>query len=461
MGKFAATTEALKEISVCDAGITRRSPRSSTYLVYLLEDSEYMRTPVGHQSEETHLSEYLWQQTTLYQQQTLKSRFVQEISNASLNPVDFEAFRTWHIEDASGVKLGKECADYVNHERDVALTMPSIYTIVSMIPCAKENFDPNNHGSDKYETMLNNAAAQGHIDKSQALKVYMNSMIGEVEFFNKAFRTWHVEDASGVKLGIESAAYVYPERNVALTMASICTIVFISQTSVCDAGITKTCPRSATFLVYLLDDSEYMRAPVGYQSEETPFSEYLWQQTTLYQQQSLKSHFVQEISKASLNPVDFEAFRTWHIGDASGVKLGKECADYVNHERNVALTMPSIYTIVSMIPCAKLENFDPNNHGSDKYETMINNAAAQGHIDKSQALKVRCDRHSRPEDTYYEDAFRTWHIEYVSGVKLGKNCADYVNHEHDTALTKPSIVYMMPCATLWPWLRKQIKGRYN
>ncbi|WAR02182.1 hypothetical protein MAR_008740 [Mya arenaria] len=351
MGKFAATTEALKEISVCDAGITRRSPRSSTYLVYLLEDSEYMRTPVGHQSEETHLSEYLWQQTTLYQQQTLKSRFVQEISNASLNPVDFEAFRTWHIEDASGVKLGKECADYVNHERDVALTMPSIYTIVSMIPCAKENFDPNNHGSDKYETMLNNAAAQGHIDKSQALKVYMNSMIGEVEFFNKAFRTWHVEDASGVKLGIESAAYVYPERNVALTMASICTIVF------------------------------------------------------MYYE---------------------EAFRTWHIGDASGVKLGKECADYVNHERNVALTMPSIYTIVSMIPCAK-----------------------------------RCDRHSRPEDTYYEDAFRTWHIEYVSGVKLGKNCADYVNHEHDTALTKPSIVYMMPCATLWPWLRKQIKGRYN
>ncbi|XP_052802120.1 uncharacterized protein LOC128232534 [Mya arenaria] len=245
---------ALGQISVCDAGITRRSPRSSTYLVYLLEDSEYMRTPVGHQSEETHLSEYLWQQTTLYQQQTLKSRFVQEISNASLNPVDFgayliqdnsyvfnaaesvaiaasnatdanlksflearyasykkyyeEAFRTWHIEDASGVKLGKECADYVNHERDVALTMPSIYTIVSMIPCAKlwpwigkqikadtgnfgvytewvrENFDPNNHGSDKYETMLNNAAAQGHIDKSQALKVYMNSMIGEVEFFN-------------------------------------------------------------------------------------------------------------------------------------------------------------------------------------------------------------------------------------------------------------------------------------
>ncbi|XP_052797733.1 uncharacterized protein LOC128229882 isoform X1 [Mya arenaria] len=240
-------------------------------------------------------------------------------------------------------------------------------------------------------------------------------------------------------------------------IAYLMLLALSSQTSVCDAGITKTCPRSATFLVYLLDDSEYMRAPVGYQSEETPFSEYLWQQTTLYQQQSLKSHFVQEISKASLNPVDFgayiiqdnsyvfnaaesvaiaasnatdanlkaflearyvsykkyyeEAFRTWHIGDASGVKLGKECADYVNHERNVALTMPSIYTIVSMIPCAKLwpwigkqikadtgnfgvytewvrENFDPNNHGSDKYETMINNAAAQGHIDKSQALKV-------------------------------------------------------------------------
>ncbi|KAH3720283.1 hypothetical protein DPMN_063180 [Dreissena polymorpha] len=47
-------------------------------------------------------------------------------------------------------------------------------------------------------------------------------------------------------------------------------------------------------------------------------------------------------------------FETWSIANAPGVKSGPALSRYLNHVRNVATTMDSIYVVVALIPCAKL-----------------------------------------------------------------------------------------------------------
>ncbi|XP_052798102.1 uncharacterized protein LOC128230119 [Mya arenaria] len=235
-----------------------RSPRSATHLVHHLDASPFMvaadvTDAIGVQSPEILLSEYLWQQTQQYHNQALQTGFVQGIRNATLNPESFggymlqdsmfcyeasknidlaesnatdpiikqflqkrfqsykdyfqSLFNTWHIVDASGIKLDQACTAYIAHEHDVAMNRNSVYFVVALLPCAKlwpwigqqiaadtgnfgvytkwvqENFSPDSSGVTKYETLINNAEAQGVINRNEALEVYTKSMMGEVNFF--------------------------------------------------------------------------------------------------------------------------------------------------------------------------------------------------------------------------------------------------------------------------------------
>ncbi|WAR02168.1 hypothetical protein MAR_008726 [Mya arenaria] len=210
-----------------------RSPRSATHLVHHLDASPFMvaadvTDAIGVQSPEILLSEYLWQQTQQYHNQALQTGFVQGIRNATLNPESFggymlqdsmfcyeasknidlaesnatdpiikqflqkrfqsykdyfqSLFNTWHIVDASGIKLDQACTAYIAHEHDVAMNRNSgnfgVYT-----KWVQENFSPDSSGVTKYETLINNAEAQGVINRNEALEVYTKSMMGEVNFF--------------------------------------------------------------------------------------------------------------------------------------------------------------------------------------------------------------------------------------------------------------------------------------
>ncbi|KAH3819073.1 uncharacterized protein LOC127831628 [Dreissena polymorpha] len=231
-----------------------RSPRSATHLVHHLEAHHFLKPSViPLKTDVPQLAEYLWAQTTAYQKAALQSGYVQGLKSVALNPEGFggymvqdsvfcfkaqgnidiavtnatdailrkflearsesykayyqSLFDTWHIEDASGIKLGTECTEYVNHEHNVATTMNSIYFVVAMIPCAKlwpwigqqinaiggsfgvydewvkANFNPDSSGVEKYEKLINTAEQDGHIDRKIALDVYTASMKGEAGFF--------------------------------------------------------------------------------------------------------------------------------------------------------------------------------------------------------------------------------------------------------------------------------------
>ncbi|XP_052800069.1 uncharacterized protein LOC128231370 [Mya arenaria] len=153
---------------------------------------------------------------------------------------------TWHIENVSGIKLGQACSAYIAHEHDVAMNYNSVYFVVALIPCAKlwpwigqqiaadtgnfgvytkwvqENFSPDSSGVTKYETLINNAEAQGVINRNEALEIYTKSMIGEVNFFS-SIKTIMVESANG-----SSNKYVSKERQYALTFL-LCIIWLVVQ----------------------------------------------------------------------------------------------------------------------------------------------------------------------------------------------------------------------------------------
>lgn len=117
-------------------------------------------------------------------------------------------FKEWQIQNPSGIQLGSACAGYVNHIHNVATSMDPIYLVPALIPCARlwpwiggqmgaktenfgvytkwvrENLDPDSHGYEKYEAVINEAYKDGHIDKQIALKIYTLSMQGEVAFFS-------------------------------------------------------------------------------------------------------------------------------------------------------------------------------------------------------------------------------------------------------------------------------------
>lgn len=69
---------------------TGRSPRSATHLVHHLESHHFLKPSVEVPKKDVQLlSEYLWSQTTKYQEAALQSEYVQGLKNASLNPEGF------------------------------------------------------------------------------------------------------------------------------------------------------------------------------------------------------------------------------------------------------------------------------------------------------------------------------------------------------------------------------------
>ncbi|XP_053391959.1 uncharacterized protein LOC128554676 [Mercenaria mercenaria] len=138
---------------------------------------------------------------------TLKT-FLQEYAIKRYTSLYTNALKDWHIDDPSAISLGNGCENYVNHLLAVAETMDPIYLVVANIPCERlwpwigeqvgvgsedfgiynkwvnENWDPKIDVHLEFEQVMNDAHAEGKIDKDKALKVYKESMKGEVEFFN-------------------------------------------------------------------------------------------------------------------------------------------------------------------------------------------------------------------------------------------------------------------------------------
>lgn len=127
---------------------------------------------------------------------------------------------------------------------------------------------------------------------------------------------------------------------------------------------------------------------------------YLWNQTIDIANKALSTDFIQGINKGTLDPVKYGAFTvsdsyycfngaqdylsaeskaehpvlklflfkkyqsyqsyneefptTWHIRDASGVVPIDVCKAYSDFEKQVASHQPSIYTLITMIPCEYL-----------------------------------------------------------------------------------------------------------
>ncbi|XP_060593167.1 uncharacterized protein LOC132747695 isoform X3 [Ruditapes philippinarum] len=120
-----------------------------------------------------------------------------------------EAFKTWHISDPPrGIVLGSACQNYVNHLINVSKTMDGFYLVAALIPCSRlwpwlgiqinsdsgkfgvynnwvqVNLNQSYVGYTTYEKIIDDAFAQGKINKEKALQAYEESMKGEVDFFN-------------------------------------------------------------------------------------------------------------------------------------------------------------------------------------------------------------------------------------------------------------------------------------
>lgn len=54
---------------------------------------------------------------------------------------------------------------------------------------------------------------------------------------------------------------------------------------------------------------------------------------------------------------------------------------------------------------------------------------------------------------------KEWHIEDISGIKLGEACSNYVNHLGNvTNNFEPIYIVaaLLPCVKLWPWIGEEI-----
>ena len=103
----------------------------------------------------------------------------------------------------------------------------------------------------------------------------------------------------------------------------------------------------------------------------------------------------------------------WHIANTDGIEMGKAVANYVTQIRNVAknVTLPPVYTIVALTPCAKLwpwigkqigaeinnfgvytswvkTNLDPNDKGYLKYEALVQWAYEKKIVTADKALEI-------------------------------------------------------------------------
>ncbi|XP_052799156.1 uncharacterized protein LOC128230756 [Mya arenaria] len=172
-------------------------------------------------------------------------------------------------------------------------------------------------------------------------------------------------------------------------------------------------PRSATHLVHHLDASTLMVAAdvtdaISFKVTEILLSEYLWQQTQQYHNQALQSGFVQGIRNATLDP---ESFRGFMLQDS--------------------------------VFC---------------YEASKNIAIAESNT-TDPFIKQFLQEQFQAYQDYYQALFNTWHIENVSGIKLGQACSAYIAHEHEVAMHYNSVYFvvaLIPCAKLWPWIGQQI-----
>ncbi|KAL5259968.1 hypothetical protein ACHWQZ_G010176 [Mnemiopsis leidyi] len=187
-------------------------------------------------------------------------------------------------------------------------------------------------------------------------------------------------------------------------------------------------------------------------------SDYLWQKTVEYQNQSLHSNFISGLVAQCLDPSQFGGYlvddavycyevsqslkvaagrsnddkdlqkflessatnwfeywkemkEIWHIENRGGVRLGDAASKYVNHIQDVAESEIPVYTIIALIPCAKLwpwlgqkigsgtnnfgifsswvkANLIPESVGYQKYEEFVQRAYEAGKVTADKALDI-------------------------------------------------------------------------
>ncbi|XP_069136620.1 uncharacterized protein [Argopecten irradians] len=84
-------------------------------------------------------------------------------------------------------------------------------------------------------------------------------------------------------------------------------------------------------------------------------------------------------------------------------------------------------------------------------------------VAKEGDLKVFLEKIVKRYEGYYQAAFKLYHIDNPSGIKLGPACQKYVDYmrKASTMDTIYFIVSMTPCLSLWAWLGDQVKGPTN
>ncbi|XP_069136619.1 uncharacterized protein [Argopecten irradians] len=191
--------------------------------------------------------DYLWRNTEWYRDKVLEASFVKGIKDGSLDPIAFggfviqdciylyeqykcievakeatkdadlkkiltklmekykgyyeAAFKLWHIDNPSTIKLGPACQKYVEYMRK-ASTMDTIYFLVSMTPCMSlwawlgQEIKRTNHGV--YTQWVNSNFVGGEVledlkqkidtyryfDYGTAIHLFRDALENEFDFFN-------------------------------------------------------------------------------------------------------------------------------------------------------------------------------------------------------------------------------------------------------------------------------------
>ncbi|XP_021375613.1 uncharacterized protein LOC110464620 [Mizuhopecten yessoensis] len=141
--------------------------------------------------------------------------------------------------------------------------------------------------------------------------------------------------------------------------------------------------------------------------------DYLWAETESERKQALSTPFVQGVKDGTLDPVTFGGFV---VQDC--IYLYRQYKAIIQAEKSAKPGVLKTFLIKLIV----------------KYEG------------------------------YYKGAFKLWHIDDPSGIKLGKagqTYVDFVDKEADEPETIYFLVSIAPCLKLWSWLGTQIGTKHG
>ena len=143
--------------------------------------------------------------------------------------------------------------------------------------------------------------------------------------------------------------------------------------------------------------------------EGQKLSDYLWEQTDRYQQQALDTNIIHGVREYCLNPSEFGGFM---VDD-------------------------------SAFSYEVMKSFQIAAKRSGSNETVHKFLESEANLWKSS----------------WEFLHDVWHIKKTEGIKVGKAASTYMDHIRNVAITEHpvyTILALIPCIKLWPWLGEQI-----